>query len=78
MSKNIANNNRNKTPQQIQQKQEEKADLTPKGRFNIFTPIRISSEYDDKTYVEYMMDSHSKTNRLASLSGARSRNFRLK
>ena len=61
---------KNKTPQQIQQKQEEKADLTPKGRFSIFTPIRISSEYDDKTYVEYMMNSHIKVQNQQSLENS--------
>jgi hypothetical protein len=67
--------NNSQTPQQQAQQKEIEA-LTPKGRFNIFTPIRISSEFDDKMYVEYMMNSSTKTNKLASLSGARSRNFR--
>jgi hypothetical protein len=63
------------TPQQIQQKQEEKADLTPKGFFDLNAPIRISNEFDDKTYVEYMMDSHTRTGKLAVINDARSKRF---
>jgi len=59
---------------QQQPQQEEQAKIGEEW-FNIGVPLRISNTIDDKLYVEYMMDSFSKTNKLAVLGDARSINF---
>jgi len=61
----------NSQGKQQQQSEENKKD----SLFGYSIPIRMANTIDDKLYVEYMMDSYAKVNKLAFLGEARSKDF---
>jgi len=56
-------------------KEENQPEPTMKGYFDLFTPVRLSSELDEKMYVEYMLNSSSRVDKIAKIGDYRSVDF---
>ena len=60
-----------------EQKEKQKVDYAYENtsQFNLATPIRFSREYDERTYVEFMMNKSAKVDKLATVTSTRSAEF---
>jgi len=59
----------------ITDKENNQPEPTMKGYFDLFTPVRLSSELDEKMYVEYMLNSSSRVDKIAKIGDYRSSDF---